>query len=84
MCWKASPDINETKEFVRLELGSVEQDTWNRWIIVLRQTEEIIGTCLIFFNEEENNWDISYNLGKRYWAFAMKKRFLMNVMAEKS
>lgn len=80
MCWKASPDINETKEFVRFELGSLEQDTWNRWIIVLRQTGEIIGTCLIFFNEEENNWDISYNLGKRYWGKGYISEAMTRVM----
>ena len=32
-----------------------------------KETDEIIGTCLIYFNDEENNWDISYNLGKKYW-----------------
>ncbi len=67
MCWKASSDINEAKEFVSFELGNLEDDSWNRWLIELKETEEVIGTCLIFFNDEEDNWDISYNLGKKYW-----------------
>jgi ribosomal-protein-alanine N-acetyltransferase len=67
MYWKASDDINETMKFVEFELDNLENDTWNRWLIVLRETSQIIGTCLIFFNEEENNWDISYNLGKQFW-----------------
>jgi len=68
MWWKASDDINEAKGFVKFELGNLENDKWNRWIIVLKSTNEIIGTCLIFFNDEEGHWDISYNLGKKFWS----------------
>lgn len=63
MWWKASSDINDAKAFVEWELGNIENDKWNRWIIILKSTEEIIGTCLLFFNEREIHWDISYNLG---------------------
>lgn len=67
MWWKASNDRNEAKEFVEFEIGNLENDKWNRWIIVLKSTNEIIGTCLVFFNEEERHWDISYNLGRKFW-----------------
>lgn len=67
MFWKASSDIEKTKEFIESELGNTENDSWNRWIIELRQTHEIVGTCLVFYNDEENSWDISYNLAKKYW-----------------
>lgn len=69
MCWKASCDIAETRSFVRYELSQIKNEKWYRWIIVLKETGEIIGTCLVFYNEEddESHWDISYNLGKKYW-----------------
>ena len=67
MWWKASNDRNEAERFVEFELGNLANDKWNRWIIVLKTTNEIIGTCLIFFNDEEEHWDISYNLGKKFW-----------------
>ena len=67
MYWKASKDINEAQKFVQFEIGNLENDKWYRWIILLKQTDKIIGTCLIYYNDEENNWDISYNLGKEYW-----------------
>ncbi len=81
MFWKASSNIEEVKKFIEFELGNIEDDSWNRFIIVKKETNEIIGTCLIFFNEEENNWDISYNLGKSFWGMgyiteAMKKVIL--------
>mgnify|MGYP000040543080 CR=1 FL=1 len=81
MYWKASSDINDTKEFVEFELGNIENDKWNRWIIVLKETSEIIGTCLIYFNEEENNWDISYNLGKRFWGNGYISEAMNKVMS---
>lgn len=69
MWWKASDNIAKTKEFVEYELKQIENDKWNRWIIVLKETGNIIGTCLIFYNDKDsdNHWDISYSLGKAYW-----------------
>lgn len=69
MWWKASDDIAEAEGFVQYELGQIENDKWNRWIIVLKETGKIIGTCLVFYNDEDcdNHWDISYNLGRQYW-----------------
>lgn len=81
MCWKASSDINEAKEFVSFELGNLENDGWNRWIIELKEIGEIIGTCLIFYNDEEDNWDISYNLGKKYWGKGYTSEAMKQVMA---
>lgn len=67
MWWKASNDINAAKEFVRFELGNLRNDKWNRWIIIKKDTKEIIGTCLIFYNQETRHFDVSYNLGKKNW-----------------
>lgn len=67
MYWKASSDIEKAKNFVNYELNQIDNNQWKRWIIVLKETMEVIGTCLVFFNDDENNWDISYNLGKKYW-----------------
>ena len=38
MCWKASDDITKTKEFIQRELKQIENDKWNRWIIVLKES----------------------------------------------
>ena len=69
MWWKASDDIAEAEKFVQFELGQIDNDKWYRWIVLTKDTQEIIGTCLIFWNDEdtEKHWDISYNLGKEYW-----------------
>lgn len=67
MYWYASNDIEETEKFVKYEIENLDNELWNRWIIVTKSERELIGTCLVYFNSEENSWDISYNLGKKYW-----------------
>lgn len=80
MYWKASKDKYEAQKFVQFELGNLENDNWRRWVILLKETDELIGTCLIYFNEEENNWDISYNLGKAYWGKGYATEAMNRVM----
>lgn len=67
MYWHASDDIEETEKFVKYELENPDNKLWNRWIIVTKSERELIGTCLVYFNSKDNNWDISYNLGRKYW-----------------
>lgn len=74
MQWKASDDINEARSFVEFELKNTERDSRNRWVIVNRATNELIGTCLLFFNEIDGNWDISYNLGNTFGETATRPR----------
>lgn len=82
MWWKASNDISEAQGFVDFELQNIDNDKWKRWIIELKDTGEIIGTCLVFYNDEdiENHWDISYNLGKKYWGKGYVTEAMREVM----
>ena len=61
MYWKASKNIEDAQDFVSFKLGNLKNDTWNRWMIVRESTQEMTGTCLLFFNDDEDHWDISYN-----------------------
>ena len=83
MCWKASDDIADTVSFVERELEKIDDDKWFRWIIILKETSEIIGTALVFYNEYEKDthWDISYNLGKKYWGKGYVTEAMKTVMA---
>lgn len=82
MFWKASNNIEETKDFVEFELGNIENDLWFRWIIERANTKEIIGTCLLYFNDDEgeNHWDVSYNLGAKYWGNGYCTEAMKSVM----
>ena len=34
---------------------------------MLKDTYELIGTALIYYEEEVECWEIGYNLGKKFW-----------------
>jgi ribosomal-protein-alanine N-acetyltransferase len=80
MLWKASDDLEDTQEFVRFELQNLDNPKWNRWIIVRRDSADIVGTCLMFYNEEEQHWDVSYNLGRKYWGCGYITEAMSRVM----
>ena len=78
-CWESDPDvakymfltshndIEKTKEWIRFELGQIDKDEWYRFALVLKSTNELIGTALIYYEEAVECWEIGYNLGKKYW-----------------
>ena len=67
MFWTSHNDIEKTKEWISFELGQIEKQDWYRFAIVLKDTNELIGTALIYYEEEVECWEIGYNLGKKYW-----------------
>ena len=67
MFWTSHNDIEKTKEWLAFEVGQIEKDDWYRFALVLKDTDELIGTGLIYFEEEVDSWEIGYNLGKQYW-----------------
>lgn len=67
MFWTSHNDIEKTKEWITFELGQIEKDDWYRFAIVIKETNELIGTALIYYEEEVQCWEIGYNLGRAYW-----------------
>lgn len=67
MFWTSHNDPEKTKEWILRELGKIEKDDWYRFAVVLRDTDTLIGTVLLYFEEEVDAWEIGYNFGKQYW-----------------
>ncbi len=67
MMWQSHNDIEKTRGFMQREISKIDNEEWYRWCITDKSTNEIMGTCLIYWNDEENCWDIAYNLGRKYW-----------------
>lgn len=67
MFWTSHNDIEKTKEWIQFELGQLEKDDWYRFAVVCKETGELIGTALIYYEDAVENWEIAYNLGRRYW-----------------
>ena len=67
MFWTSHNDIEKTREWIEFELGQIEKPDWYRFAIVLKDTNILIGTALVYYEEEVQCWEIGYNLGKKYW-----------------
>lgn len=67
MFWTSHNDIEKTREWISFELGQIEKEDWYRFAIELKDTNTLVGTVLIYFEEEVDCWEIGYNLGKKYW-----------------
>jgi len=67
MFWTSHHDIEKTRQWLVFETEQIEKDDWYRFALVLKETKELIGTVLIYYEEEVQCWEIGYNLGKKYW-----------------
>lgn len=67
MFWTSHNDISKTEEWINFEIGQIEKADWYRFALVLKDTDELIGTGLIYYEDEVESWEIGYNLGRKYW-----------------
>ena len=61
MFWTSHNDIEKTKEWIAFELGQIEKDDWYRFAIELKDTNELIGTALIYYEDEVQRWERLYD-----------------------
>jgi len=81
MFWTSHNDIKKTEAWIAFELGQIEKPDWYRFALVLKGTNELIGTALIYYEEEVECWEIGYNLGKKYWGKGYTTEAMKKVIA---
>ena len=59
MFWTSHSDINRTKEWIQFEIGRISQPDWYRFAIVRKDTNELAGTILIYYEEDVKGWEIA-------------------------
>lgn len=67
MYWSSHNDIERTRTWIKIEIGKIDCDDWYRWAITKKDTGELLGTCLIYFDGESLEYEVSYNLCRKYW-----------------
>lgn len=80
MFWTNHNDINKTIGYVKKELSKIDASDWYRWVILLKETRELLGTGLIYVEEEYRKFEISYNLGKKAWGFGYTTEAIQEVI----
>lgn len=67
MFWSSHNDIGKTREWISFEIERIDSDSWFRWAVILKDTDELMGTGLLYFEKEYDLFEIGYNFGKKYW-----------------
>lgn len=67
MFWTCHQEIEKTRAWLAFELGQLEKPDWYRFALERKSDRRLIGTMLIYYEEEVQCWEIAYNLGKAYW-----------------
>lgn len=80
MFWRSHNDIEKTKEWLRFEAEKIEKDDWYRFALVLKGTNELIGTGLIYYEDEVSGWEIGYNLARRFWGFGYTTEAMSEIL----
>lgn len=52
MFWASHNDIEKTKQWINSEMGKIDKDDWYRWALVKKDTMELIGTGLIYYEAD--------------------------------
>lgn len=80
MFWESHNDINKTFQWVTEEISKIGCNDWYRWAIVLKANEELIGTALLYVDEEYEKFEIAYNLSKNMWGFGYTTEAMVEVI----
>lgn len=67
MFWTSHNDRNKTTKWIDSEISKISKDDWYRFALELKDTKELIGTGLIYYEDEVECWEIGYNLSQKYW-----------------
>lgn len=67
MFWSSHNDIQKTKEWLSFEIDRISSERWFRWAVVLKADNVLIGTGLVYFDEEYGLFEVGYNFGRSYW-----------------
>ena len=80
MFWRSHNDIKKTKKWISFEMGQITKADWYRFAIVLKETKELMGTGLLYYEKEVNGWEIGYNLGKKYWRYGYATEAMARIL----
>jgi len=80
LTWPTHESVEITKEIVTSWVKSYEQDNYYHWMIVLKETNEPIGSLLASIVGRAQSAHIGYCIGKTWWHRGFTSEALKAVM----
>ena len=67
MMWDTHKSIDDTIEWLKIEVENVHKEGLYNWGLVLKETGELFGSGGIYYKEHLNCYELGYNIMKKYW-----------------
>ncbi len=67
MRWNLHTDVEVTRGWLEIEEQNVESDQYFTWGFVKKETNELIGSGGLVYQQDLNMFELGYNLMKKYW-----------------
>ena len=65
--WFVHSSVDVTKEWLKMEEGNLYRDKAYQWGFTMKENGYLFGAGGIHFNEEEQAWELGYNIMHKYW-----------------
>ena len=81
MRWSTHKSIVETESWIKDEIKNYEKEDYYCWLIELKEIGEPIGSLGAYLRpEEDNRYEIGYNIAKKYWRNGYTTEALKKIM----
>lgn len=67
MIWDVHKSVNDTIEWLKIEVENIDKEHNYIWGFVLKETGELFGSGGINFKEELGCYELGYNIMKKHW-----------------
>jgi len=67
MIWDVHKSVNDTMEWLKIEVENIEKEHNYIWGFVLKETGELFGSGGINFKKELGCYELGYNIMRKHW-----------------
>ena len=68
LSWEAHKSVKNSEDIINLWLSNYKDNSFYNWVIVLKETDEAIGSIsVVNLNEANKACEIGYCIGSKYW-----------------
>lgn len=81
MFWGLHSNVQETQAWLDFELSQIGQPNWYRFAIEERCSRMLIGSILLYYEEELQDWEVAYHFSRNWWGRGCATESLLRVIA---
>lgn len=90
MIWDIHKSVDDTIEWLKLEVQNIDSEHHYIWGFVLKETGELFGSGSINFKKELGCYELGYNIMRKHWRQGLTTEagkvildFAINILGEK-